>query len=239
MTVTLDRPPHGAPAKRPGRKRGTATVPGLAQVNLLPPEIRARRAVKRLSRWLVAGLSLLAVALVGGYVAADREVATAHEELASAQTETARLTREQLTYADVPSVLGQVSRLQEARAQGFSTEVSWAPRLGAVLAVLPEGAELTSVDLTGATPMVAPAPPADPLQAPSLSRLTFTARTASLPDTAAWVVALDAVPGFSDAWVSSATLGSDEEGDVHYDVTATVQVTDRALTHRFDVREDS
>ncbi|WP_298457767.1 fimbrial assembly protein [uncultured Cellulomonas sp.] len=229
MTVTLDRP----------STTHTSSAPPLAQVNLLPPEIRARRAVQRLSRWLVGGLSALTLALVAGYVAADRQVDAADAVLEAAQARTATLTQQQLAYADVPTVLNRVALLQEARAQGFSTEVSWAPVLRSVLAVLPDGAELHSATLTAATPMVAAAPAVDPLQAASLARLTLTASTTTLPATADWVSALNATPGLSDAWVSAVTLTADEDGALHYDVSASVQVTDQALTHRFDVQEDS
>ena len=48
--------------------------------------------------------------------------------------------------------------------------------------------------------------------------------------------ALNSVPGFRDAWVSSATVTEDETG-IYYTVAATVQVTDGAYSHRFDATE--
>lgn len=205
-----------------------------AQVNLLPPEIRARRALQRASRWLLVGLSVLAAALVGGYVAASLQVSSAGEELASAQAETMRLSQEQSVYADVPAVLGQLSTLQEARVQGLATEIDWSRHLQQVLAVMPETVSVSSVDVVGASPMLAVAPPADPLHGPSVSRIAFTGRSASVPDTAAWVDALNSVPGFSDAWVSGVTRAQDDAHGVHYQVTSSVQVTEAAFTHRFD-----
>lgn len=234
MNLTLVRP-----TADPTATATAAAVPRLAQVNLLPPEIRARRALTALSRWLVGGLAVLALALAGGFVAATQQVDAARADLETAQAQTARLTSEQLTYAEVPTVLGQVAGLRQARTQGLATEVPWSPYLGAVLAVLPDGVEVTSVDVTGATPMLAAAPALDPLQAPSLGRIALTGRSATVPDTASWVDGLNAIPGLSDAWVSSAALGSDEAHGPHYVISASVQVTDAALAHRFDATEGS
>ena len=79
-------------------------------------------------------------------------------------------------------------------------------------------------------------PTTDPLQGPSIGQIQVTARTSVLPDTSAWIDAMNAVPGFADAWTSSIAITEDESG-IYYNVTATVQVTDAAYSHRFDVTD--
>ena len=76
--------------------------------------------------------------------------------------------------------------------------------------------------------MVAPAPPTDPLQAPSVGQLAFTARSLTVPDTAAWIDALNAIPGFARRVGVSAAVVEDDTG-TYYTVSATVQLTDATL----------
>ncbi len=55
-----------------------------------------------------------------------------------------------------------------------------------------------------------------------------------MPDAAAWIDALNSIPGFGDAWVSNATLGGATATDAYYTVAATVQVRSSAFAHRFE-----
>jgi len=205
----------------------------LPQVNLLPPGVRAKAALSRLKRVLVLVLVGVAALLALGYALAQMRLSAAQSELSDAQAETARLTQQQSQYSEAPRVLGEVNRLQQARTQGFSTEVLWTPYLGAIAAVMPPGVVLTSIQMTGATPMQAPPGPADVLQGPSVGQLAFTGRSATLIDTAGWIDALNSVPGFADAWVSNATVAADDDGVPYYEITSTVQVTDLAYSGRF------
>jgi hypothetical protein len=115
----------------------------------------------------------------------------------------------------------------------MSTDIPWKPYVDAITAVLPANVSIDTLTSTGATPMVAPAAPTDPLQVPSVGQLIFQARSSTVPDTSAWIDSLNAIPGFADAWVSSAAVAEDETG-TYYVVSATVQITDAAYSHRFD-----
>jgi hypothetical protein len=226
MTSILER------AARP-QSKNVAPAFGLPQVNLLPPEISARRALSRVKKLLgfalVVVLGLVALAYVGSLAM----LTTANNHLADAEGDTARLTAEAHTYAEVPKVLGQLSDLKSARDLGFSTDIPWQPYIGAIFAVLPAGVQLGSLEETGANPMVAPGGPGNPLEGPSVSRIAFAARSTTMFDTADWVDRLEAVPGFTDAWVSDMKSSEDEDGTIYYAVQATVLLTDVAYVDRF------
>lgn len=226
MTTTTDQPrTKGA---------GPAFVAGPPQVNLLPPEIREARVLKTVKRVLALALVLVVALCAVGYVFALLDKGTASEELATAQSDTVRLQADQQQYAEVPRVLGQLATTKAARELGMSTEVLWADYYGALAAVLPADVSMDNLTITQATPMTAPAPPSTPLQAPSIGQISFTARSTTMPDTAQWVDALNSVPGFGDAWVSSATITEDSESrTVYYNVSATVQVRETAYALRF------
>lgn len=231
MTTTLTRP---------RQKSGAATALSgtLPQVNLLPPEVRAARGLRVTKRWLGLALVVTVVACVAAYGYAMLTAAAAQSGLEEAQAETARLQTEAAKYAEVPVVLRALDDAKTARETGMSTEVQWKAYLDAITAVLPANVSIDSMVQTGASPIAAAPAPTDPLQLPSVGQIQFTGRTSTTPDTAAWVDALNSIPGFSDAWVSSAAVTEDEEG-IYYTVAATVQVTDAAYSHRFAATEDA
>ncbi len=204
------------------------------QVNLLPPEIRAARGLKTVKQLLGLVVVLVLGLCAMAYVFAMLDKGRAADGLAEAQAETTRLQAEQQKYAEVPQVLGQLSTTKTARELGMSTEVLWAPYYGALAAVLPPNVSFDNLAVTQATPMTAAPGPSTPLQALSIGQVQFTARSATLPITADWVDALDSIPGFGDAWVSSATITQDaESGVTYYNVSASVQVRDTAYALRF------
>lgn len=219
------------------RQQGFAQ-PLLPQVNLLPPEVRAARGLRVVKRWLAAALVLVVLALVAVTGLSFLNVGRAEEALADAQDETVRLKAEEARYAEVPAVLEALSKTKEARAIGMSTEIQWKPYLDAITAVLPADVSFKTISLTSATPMQSPPLPSNPLQKPSIGTLMFTGRTSTLPDTSAWIDALNSVPGFSDAWVTTAKVAA-EDATIYYDVTSNVMITDAAYALRFAAVEET
>lgn len=227
MTAIAD-PPRG-------KKGAQSLLGGLPQVNLLPPEVRAARGLRNLKRWL--GLAMLAVLVVCIAVFALAKVseAAADDGLTTAKADAQRLQTEQQKYAEVPRVLSALQAATTAQAVGMSTDVAWTSYYSAITAVLPADVSVDSLGVTlstaatgGATATV------NPLQGASVGQIQFTGRSATLPNTAAWIDALDAIPGFADAWASSATITQSPNKTTYYNVTLTVQVTSAAYTHRFD-----
>jgi len=205
---------------------------GLPQVNLLPPEIEEARGLRVVKRWLGISLVVVLVVIAGLYGWAVLAQQDAEGELALVQDETERLLQEQVRYAEVPVVLATLRNSEDALWLATSTEVLWAPYLRAIAASAPDDVSLDSLAYSGASPLEPPQGPMHPLQRPHVGTLTFTARSLTLPDTAAWVDALNAVPGFADAWFSDASVTEQEES-VYYVVNASVQVTAEAWAQRF------
>src|SRR5690606_6687928 len=120
-------------------------APPWPQVNLLPPDVRSRRAMGgvklRLALALVLVLALLAAAVVYTTLA----LADAQAEYEEKQARTAQLQAEIATYSDVPKIKQQLADTYKARDFAMSTEIMWADYLGAIEAVAPEGWTLTSL----------------------------------------------------------------------------------------------
>lgn len=206
------------------------------QVDLLPPEVRAQRRLKRTQRGLllmVAGIVLLSLL---GYAATLYSAVTAQTELDGVKQETAQLMAKQSKYAEVPQVLGGIAGIENARRAGTATEILWKPYIDAIRAVTPAGVSMDDLTVTTATPMLLAPIPIDPLAAASLGQISFNAKALTVPDTSDWLTALNSVPGLADAWFSTETR-SDSNGVSYYQITVTVQVNDQALANRFAPEE--
>lgn len=221
-----------------------ALVPGLPavpQVNLLPPEIRASRSLARLKRLLLL-LLVLVVVLVGAvFFWATLQVSAANSELAAEEVETARLLDAQKEFAEVPLVLADLTAAKDARIVGMSTEILWSQTLVSLVATAPEGISYEEVAMSGDTPMAWAAPSANPLNERGVAAISFIGRSPKYVDAAAWITALEAIPGFADVYVTAAAIQEEDlEGNVstYYQVTGSVNVTDALLAERFVVEEE-
>lgn len=213
-------------------------APPRPQVNLLPPEVRSSRALGRIKVRL--GIALLAVVLLVGLAfvwAAFAEHAAA-QDLADKQAESARLVAEQAQYAEVPLVKGQIDATTTARQNVTSTEVLWPDYIAALQSVTPSGVRISDVTTIMPNPLLPPTTSSNPLDAPSIGSVAFTARSATLPDIAAWMDALDAISGFADPTYTTAQLGEDD-GTVSYTISVIVQVDSTAYAERYVPGEDS
>ncbi|WP_182111186.1 MULTISPECIES: fimbrial assembly protein [unclassified Actinotalea] len=218
------------------------TVPGAPaapQVNLLPPEVHAGRQVSRIKSWaLIAVLVALLVATLL-YVWAAFSAKQAEAELALAQDESQALLAEQAQYAEVPQVLNQTQEIAEARELGMGAEVLWRPYLGAVAATAPAGVSIDTLSYSPSLPSELAS--SDPLLTePTTGALSFEARSLTVPDTAGWMDALEAVTGVTNPWFSSVAITQDaESGATYYVVSGTVLLTTDALSGRFTTQEEA
>jgi hypothetical protein len=206
------------------------------QVNLLPPEIRSRRDLGRVKVRLGIGLILLVLVLLTAFGYSILAERTASGELQAVQDEVADLQAEQARYAEVPLVKSQIASALAARELAMSTEVLWSDYLRAIQTVAPDGWVLRTLTTAMPTPVTLPVGPANPWGEPSVGSLSFTGRAMTLPDIAAWADALESIPGFSDAYFTSAEI-TDEKGIVFYDVSSTVQVDAQVFALRFIIEE--
>lgn len=227
MTTMTSSPGTATQAAVPG-------APALPQVNLLPSEIRAGRQLRSVKAWLA--VSVLVVLLVAGlgYVLATLLLSNANAELAATQDQNQLLIAEQAQYAEVTTVLREIDAVDEARSTGMASEVLWRPYVGAIAATAPVAVSVDNLSITGPSPD--PTAPAlittNPIARIGIGTVTFTSRSLTLPDTATWIRNLEQVPGFADAWFSTASI-AEEDGTVYYQVSGQVTLTEEALSGRF------
>ena len=128
----------------------------------------------------------------------------------------------------------QVDVLFDTAAQtfGMGTEVLWSDYVLDVIDALPEKAKLTSFVNMTVSPIESAPLPADQLLEVGIGTVTLAHRSPTVPDITEWLEALSQVEGFTDPHASVAQIAEDD-GDVYYEVTTTVQVLPEALSGRY------
>ncbi|HMO11347.1 MAG TPA: fimbrial assembly protein [Actinotalea sp.] len=208
-------------------------APARPQVNLLPPEVNSRRALGKVKVRLVLVLVLVLLASVMSVAYAIWGQITAAADLALKQTEVQRLQGEQAQYAEVPAIKNEISRIEQARTYGMSTEVLWADHVDAIRAVTPQGVTIQALNTDLVYPGIQAPASANPLDPGSAGNISFLARATTLPNIGAWVDALDAIPGLSGAVFSTATITGGVDGLTYYDFSVTIQVDTSAFAERY------
>jgi len=174
------------------------------QVNLLPPELRQRQAVRRTTSIVVAG-GLGLIALVGGFFfLQSQRLADVQDELAAQEGRNAGLQArivELQSFADLEAELDAKQRLVTTL---FLNEVSWSSALLDVSRVIPDASYLLNMSGQVQGTGTAADPTAPPAIGGLIGNMTFSGVAQETETIATWLVRLEQVDGWVNAWVSSA-----------------------------------
>jgi hypothetical protein len=212
------------------KKTESLSIGGEPRVDLLPPEVRAERNAGALRRRLGFGVIVLIALAVGGSGVAGIQAIQAQVSLIAEQARTASLLVQQKKYIQVRSVQDEVGLIQAAQQVGTSTEIDWKKYLSEVQATLPANVTLDTVKIDSASPLTEYTQATAPLQGSRVATLSFTAKSPTLPEVPAWLDALSALPGFTDASPGSVTR---DDATGVYTVDITMHINQAAYTNRF------
>jgi len=218
----------------PARRADATPVTTWPQVNLLPSEVTAGRRLQSIKKLLVLALAIVVLLAASGYAGSLWLARAAAAQLDEAQAENVTLQAEKATYAEVPQTLSAISQAESARQQAMAPEILWPSFLESLRAVTPTGVSYDVLTVNVGTLAQPWTGSGDPLaSATSIGQVAFTARSTTIPDTAAWIDAINTVKGMDNPWFSSATL-TERDGNVFYEVSATVDLLPSALAGRFE-----
>lgn len=218
---------------RGSKQEGTSLLSGRTpQVNLLPPEVMAARSFGVVRRMLVFAMLASVVVAVAIAVFAVAQEAQAQSALEDEERRTQELLAQQAQYSEVPRVLGVLDDSYAVREYAMATEVLWPEYLRAIAAVLPEEVSLDRLTVEMDAPLIALSPPGSVLSPPGVARITFATRSEVVQDTVALLDALDALPGFRDAFFTQHPI-AELDGSVFYEVEATVELDADVYSGRF------
>jgi len=179
----------------------------VSQVNLLPPELRQRLAIRKITSLIIA-VGFVVLALIGViYFAQQQRLADAQSELEAQQARNQELNAqvaELMQYSDLQAELATKESLLDTV---YQYEVAWSSSLLDVSRVIPDASYLTS--LSGQVTATTLTPPTGTTPESTLIGNMVFAGVAEETDTiATWLVRLEQVKGWVNAWASSAQENS-------------------------------
>ncbi len=179
----------------------------MSQVNLLPPELRERQAIRRTTS-LVAAAGLGVLALIGiFYFFQVQRLSEVQSDLEAQGSRNAQLERQINSLQMFADQQAELASKEALLGEIFVNEVSWSGALLDVSRVIPDASYLTN--LTGQiTPTVvgeaATGPTGVTPDASLIGNMTFAGVANQTETIATWLTRLEEVRGWVNAWVNSA-----------------------------------
>jgi Tfp pilus assembly protein PilN len=180
---------------------------GSSQVNLLPPELRERQAIRRTTS-LVAAAGLAVLALIGiFYFFQAQRLSQVQSDLAAQQSRNAGLEEEIASLQEFADLQAELASKEALLGEIFVNEVSWSSALLDVSRVIPDASYLTN--LTGqVTPTVVGEVATEPTgrtpETSLIGNMTFAGVANQTETMATWITRLEEVKGWVNAWVNTA-----------------------------------
>lgn len=179
----------------------------MSQVNLLPPELRERQAIRRTTSVVVAaGLAVLALIGIFYFFQVQR-LSQTQSDLDAQQSKNAQLLSQIASLQQFADLQAELAQKEALVAEIFVNEVSWSSALLDVSRVIPDASYLTN--LTGQiTPTipgeVATEPTGGTPETTLIGNMTFAGVANQTETIATWITRLEEVQGWVNAWVNSA-----------------------------------
>jgi hypothetical protein len=206
---------------------------GEPRADLLPPELRARRAGRALHRALNIALVGVVVIMAASIGAVSLQAALNQNKLAEAKLRTDVILLDTTKYAEVTRVQDQYDATLIVRELGLSTEVDWNAYLADIRTILPADVTIDSVDVTTASPWTPFGQSEVPLTQSRTASLALELTSPVLPTVPEWLVGLKDLPGYADA--SPGSIFRSPEGN--YVVSLALNINESALSNRFAIEE--
>lgn len=205
----------------------------MSQVNLLPPELRERQAIRRTTSLVVAA-GLAALALIGiFYFFQVQRLSQVQSDLEAQQSRNAQLESEIVSLQEFAALQAELASKEALVAQIYVNEVSWSSALLDVSRVIPDTSYLTN--LTGQiTATIAGEVVTEPTggtpETTLVGNMTFAGVANQTETIATWITRLEQVQGWVNAWVNSAQ--EDAPGSRIYTFSNGLDLTQEAVTER-------
>ena len=205
----------------------------MSQVNLLPPELRERQAIRQTTSLVVAA-GLAALALIGiFYFFQVQRLSQVQSDLEAQQSRNAQLESEIVSLQEFAALQAELASKEALVAQIFVNEVSWSSALLDVSRVIPDASYLTN--LTGQiTATIAGEVVTEPTggtpETTLVGNMTFAGVANQTETIATWITRLEQVQGWVNAWVNSAQ--EDALGSRIYTFSNGLDLTQEAVTER-------
>lgn len=212
-------------SKQSARVAQALTFGAVPRAQLLPPEVGMRKKERGRRRGLIALVSLVLLATVGGVVGSYWLAGQAEQRLAAERLVTQDLLNQQLDFGEVLGIQARLNSVDEQRALLESVEVRWQQEISPYLSIVAESGIVDSLTLTNNDPFTPPLVLSDPLRSPRSAKVIISVLSPGLPDVASWLRAFESIDSYADSSIDTVII--DEEAS--YLTTITLNLNDGAL----------
>jgi Tfp pilus assembly protein PilN len=204
----------------------------MSQVNLLPPEVRTKQKVRRYTVMATGAVGAAVVLILGVFALQSLRLSQTNRSLETQQRSNRALQQQIKTLQPFDQLRQQVADGEAMTGSLLNGQVLWSGALRNVSAALPGGLWLTSMNGT-LNPTTLPGTVTAPSTAAVSGTIQFQGQAFEHTTVGDWLNRLEQVPGWVNAWVSSSTRGSGQDGANSKAVTFSnsVDVSSEALTH--------
>jgi Tfp pilus assembly protein PilN len=256
-SAVVESEPQAAPVvDAPSIPTSAAAFP---RVNLMPDEIAEEARIRR-AKLVLAGAAVVSVGAVGAlFMMAGAEVSSAQESLDQAAARGTVLAAEVAQYSDVPAARADLASAQAQQYLAMGGEVRWSFLLNNLSLTLPRGTSLT--EFKGLINGLAPTPgaagaatgtnaasgQASILGKPAIGEIQYAGEARGYTDVAALLdvfakqkTLVDPYPGTvqsAEAVTTGVSAGTTASPGKGYTFTATSSVSDKSLSHRYDIKD--
>jgi Tfp pilus assembly protein PilN len=207
-------------------------------INLLPPEVSARRRVRRQSLLLVVvGIAYL-VLLVAVWMVRNLEVGRQEDRLTDAQAQASTLQQRVSNLQEFADLERTVKERQATLSSVMQGDIAWSRLLIELSMIIPGDAWLTSFVGSAADSQQTQTTPTTPQPAPAqggaarLGELNFGSNTFDFPGVSKWISRLQELKSLQNIWVPTAAKGL-VGGRQVINFTSTADLSAEAASRRF------
>ena len=207
----------------------------MSQVNLLPPELRARQKVKQLTTLIIGAGAAVIVLLVAFWFLQGQKLAGVNDDIAAQNVTNTALQTQIDQLQEFQQLQEQAAAQQALLTTAFAGEVSFSQMLMDLSRTIPSDAYLDSFNAALTAP-VAGEVPATPTTT-FVGSFTASGGADGFESLASWLTRLESVKGWVNPWLSSATETGPNTG--LYQFNSGVDLSEDALTARGRAGESS
>lgn len=194
---------HDYPDERP--------YPGFVRVNLLPDSILARLRVVRAKRIALVAIIIALVLVLGLWLLAQREIATAQSRVDEAEANNRQLQAQVAELSQVPAVFATAERAQESLNAAMGNEIRWAFLLNQLSFATPPDVTLDSVAGELVADSAEPTSPGGVLPAQeTVGTMTFSGSASNFAAVASWLDSLHALRDYTYPFLTNSTRNEDD-----------------------------
>ena len=204
----------------------------MSQVNLLPPEILERQALRRRTTMIAAlgGVAILAVLLF--YFLQTTRLSGVEDDIAAQEATNAAITSQIAGLQEFATLQATAQAKENLLASAYANEISFSGLLMDMSRVIPSDAYLDTFAISTTTPDQASAAVTEPTTT-ELPTFVGTIQTGgkglTVETLSTYLARLESVKGWVNPWLNALTKETDANA---YAFTAGVDLTDEVITPR-------